>query len=103
MQAITSILVSSMYLNLHKDVTWVRKIHNASEVYHYILLKTSFFCKLPLLIYIAVFDTFLILMISFGILTFLNSVLLSTVRLLLTTPVVRGQRHCPFCPHNKTY
>ena len=79
-----------MYLNLHKDVTWVRKIHNASEVYHYVLLRTSFFCKLPLLIYMALFGIFLILMISFRSLTFLNSVLLSTVHLLLTTPVVRG-------------
>jgi hypothetical protein len=66
MQAITSILVSSMYLNLHRDVMWVRKIHNATEVYHYVLLQTSFFCKLPLLIYIALFGKLLILMISFG-------------------------------------
>jgi len=63
--------VSGMYLNLHKDVTWVRKIHNASEVYHYVLLRTSFFCKLPLLIYMALFGIFLILMISFRSLTFL--------------------------------
>jgi len=57
--------VSSMDLNLHKDVTWVRKIHNTTEVYHYVLLQTSFFRKLFLLIYMAVFVTFLIIIVSF--------------------------------------